>query len=86
MSDDQLTLLQQAQRHAATQALDAVEAAKAASLRVEVTTDGAVEGSVSDVVTGGPKWLRGGTLTAYGKYAWAGVKGAVAGLRFTKKL
>ena len=86
MSDQNLTLLQQAQRHAATQALDAVEETKSASLRVEVTTDGAVEGSVSDTVSGGPKWLRGAVVTGYAKYAWAGVKGFVGGLRLKKDL
>lgn len=84
MSDENLTLLQQGQRHAARQALDDVAQTKAASLQGEVTTDGAVEGSISKVVTSGPGWLKGGIVTGYAKYAWAGVKGFVGGARFRK--
>lgn len=76
---ENLTLLQQAQNHAAKQALDAVESGQPASLRAEVTTDGAVEGSASGS-------FKGGRLTGYVRWAFAGVKDFVAGVRFTKTL
>ena len=79
MPDQDLTLLEQANISARRQALeDALNTAPQGSLDAEVTMTDA-EGSISTTV-------KGGTLTAYGRYAWAGAKGWLAGVRFKKPM
>lgn len=78
-----LSILRSAQEHATEAGLD--EAQKRKEVAVDATPD-SVEGSVSATVTGGPRIFKGGTVTAYGRYAWDGVKGWAAGLRFRKTL
>lgn len=79
MTDQNLTLLEQATRHAAKQALDAVQTGKSGAVGVEVTTDGAVEASADGT-------FKGGRLTGYARYVFAGARDFVAGLRWSKPL
>ena len=68
MPDQNLTLLEQANISARRQALEAaLDTAPQASLEAEVTPTDA-EARISTTV-------KGGTLTAYGRYAWAGFYG-----------
>ena len=88
MSDDNLTLLQQAQRHAAQVALDTVERDKGNQASVEVTSAGEVEASLSGTVrTSEPalRWLNGTVVTGYLKQKWQGARDRVWGARAVKK-
>lgn len=85
---DNLTLLQQAQRHAVQVALDAVERDKGNQASVEVTSAGEVEASVSGTVqTAKPtlRWLNGTVVTGYLKQKWRGAKDRVWGARAVKR-
>ena len=88
MTDDNLSLLQAGQQHAAKLALEQVEREKANQVAVEATSEGAVEASVSGTVTTADpalRWLRGTTVTAYVKQKWTGAKDRLWGLRATKR-
>jgi len=77
LGEQNLTLAESGRKHAAQAGLDEAEATK--GLEFDASTDGFAEASVSATV-------KGGTLTAYGRYAWEGMKGWAAGLRYRKTL
>ncbi len=80
-------LLKSAEKHAADAGLE--EAEKTKALEIDASSQGEVEASISATVTKAPPalgWFNGGTITAYGKYAWEGAKGFVWGTRYKKEL
>lgn len=64
--------------------LDAVEHGEA-EVQAEVLSTGDVEADVNVPITGGPRWLKGGSVTAYVKTKVQDLKAAVGGVRISKK-
>ncbi|MFN0314773.1 MAG: hypothetical protein ACKVQA_07035 [Burkholderiales bacterium] len=77
MSLDDLTLLEQAQRHAASQALDAIEKDKLGRVAFEANTDAAVKSL--EVSLQGEKGRLSGSV--YARAVWGLTKSYVAGVR-----
>lgn len=85
LGEQNSTLLEQGKKAAAKAALDHVESGDQ-EVELEVLATGEIEADANVPITGGPKWIKGGTFTAFVKTHVQSVKDAVAGFRISKKL
>ena len=84
LGEQNLTLLESGKKAAAKAALDEVEQGDK-EIQVEGLTTGEIEAEVNVPITGGPKWLKGSTFTAFARTKVQAIKDAVGGFRISKK-
>lgn len=85
LGEQNLTLLESGRKAAAKAALDAVEQGEK-EIEVEALTTGEIEAGLNVPITGGPKWIKGGTFTGFVRAkATQWKETLVGGFRFSKK-